>query len=252
MNSKLVIANWKMNGTSASNTQLISDLLPTLTNLSGVRVAICPPAPYLAQLSALLDGTSVVVGAQNLSHMPKGAYTGEVSGTMLVDLGCQYVLIGHSERRSLFGETDELVAEKFEAALQADLIPVLCVGETIQQRRAGETATVVAGQLQAVLERVGLQQLAKGVIAYEPVWAIGTGETATPDQAQEVHQHIRQLLAKQDPFIARAISILYGGSVKADNAAELFAQKDIDGGLIGGASLDALSFAAICRAAQPK
>lgn len=251
MNSKLVIANWKMNGTSASNTQLISDLLPILTNLSGVRVAICPPAPYLAQLTTLLASTSIAVGAQNLSQMPDGAFTGEVSGTMLVDLGCQYVLVGHSERRSLYGETDELVAEKFGAALQADLIPVLCVGETIQQRRAGDTATVVAGQLQAVLDQVGIGQLARGVIAYEPVWAIGTGETATPDQAQEVHQHIRQLLAEQDPFIAGAISILYGGSVKAENAAELFAQKDIDGGLIGGASLDALSFAAICRAAQP-
>ena len=246
---KLVIANWKMHGTHAGNARLIDALLPSLPPMPGVQVAICPPMPYLAQLAGLLSRTGISLGAQNISERAEGAFTGEVSGQMLADLGCGYALVGHSERRSLYGETDAQVAMKFEAALRAGLTPVLCLGETIHQRRAGNTNAVIGSQLKAVLEQVGMAQLAKGVIAYEPVWAIGTGETASPAQAQAVHAHIRQLLAAQPPATAARIRLLYGGSVKAENAAQLFAQKDIDGGLIGGASLDADAFAAICRAA---
>ncbi|MNB71399.1 Bifunctional PGK/TIM [compost metagenome] len=250
MNNKLVIANWKMNGSNSANAQLLSALLAAISDFSRVDVAVCPSYPYLAQVAELLANTSVDLGAQNVCQIETGAYTGEVGAGMLQDLGCRFVLVGHSERRAFFGESDSLVAEKFDAVLNAGLVPVLCVGETLEQRRIGITQAVVAGQLQAVLQRVGIERLATGVIAYEPVWAIGTGETATPEQAQEVHQHIRSLLAELDPLVAGSISILYGGSVKPDNAEELFAQQDIDGGLVGGASLDAVSFAAICRAAQ--
>lgn len=250
MNNKLVIANWKMHGHQAANARLIGGLLPTLERLDSVQVAICPPTPYLAQVSELLADTAVAIGAQNLSERAQGAYTGEVSGQMLADLGCRYVLVGHSERRSLFGETDAQVAMKFEAALAAGLTPVLCLGESIHQRRAGNTNAVVGSQLKAVLDQVGIEQLAKGVIAYEPVWAIGTGVSASPEQAQQAHLHIRQLLAAHAPALASRIALLYGGSVNATNAAELFAQHDIDGGLIGGASLDATCFSAICQAAD--
>lgn len=250
MNQKLVIANWKMHGTRAVNARLISGLLPALQGLEGVQIAICPPLPYLTQVSDLLGDTPVALGAQNLSERTQGAFTGEVSGEMLADLGCNYALVGHSERRSLYGETDALVAMKFEAALRANLRPVLCLGETIHQRRAGNTNAVIGTQLRAVLQQVGIAQLAQGVIAYEPVWAIGTGETASPAQAQAVHRYIRQLLAEHDPVAAARIPLLYGGSVKADNAAQLFEQADIDGGLIGGASLDPAAFSAICKAAQ--
>lgn len=249
MNKKLVIANWKMHGTQAANARLIEGLLPMLQGLDAVQVAICPPTPYLAQLTGLLADTGLAVGAQNLNERAQGAYTGEVSGQMLADLGCDYALVGHSERRSLFGESDAQVAMKFEAALAAGLTPVLCLGESIHQRRAGNTNAVIGSQLKAVLDQVGIEQLAKGVIAYEPVWAIGTGASASPEQAQQVHRHIRQLLAARDPELAPRIALLYGGSVNADNAAELFAQQDIDGGLIGGASLDVASFSAICQAA---
>ncbi|MGE8049787.1 triose-phosphate isomerase [Pseudomonas monteilii] len=250
MNEKLVIANWKMHGVRAVNAQLINDLLPVLHGLDAVQVAICPPLPYLFQIADLLEDSSVAMGAQNISERAEGAFTGEVSGQMLADLNCKYVLVGHSERRSLYGETDALVAMKFEAALQAGLTPVLCLGETIHQRRAGNTTAVIGAQLRAVLQQVGIQQLAHGVIAYEPVWAIGTGETASPAQAQAVHHYIRQLLSSHDPVAAAGIPLLYGGSVKADNASQLFEQADIDGGLIGGASLDAAAFGAICKAAQ--
>ncbi|KIY41261.1 triosephosphate isomerase [Pseudomonas sp. 10-1B] len=250
MNEKIVIANWKMHGTRVSNHKLINDLLPALQGMDGVKVAICPPMPYLAQLADLLGDTTIALGAQNISERAQGAFTGEVSGQMLADLGCGYALVGHSERRSLYGETDAQVAMKFEAALRAGLIPVLCLGETIYQRRAGNTNAVIGSQLKAVLEQVGIEQLAKGVIAYEPVWAIGTGETASPEQAQAVHQHIRHSLAAKNPRLAARMPLLYGGSVKAENAAQLFAQKDIDGGLIGGASLDADAFGTICQAAR--
>lgn len=250
MKRKLVIGNWKMHGSRAANAQLLAALKPGLSALSGVAVALCPPYPYLAQVAELLAGSTVKLGAQSLSRFDQGAHTGEVSGQMLREFGCQYVLVGHSERRSLHGEDDRLVAEKFAAALCADLVPVLCVGESLAQRRNGETEAVITAQIRALLDLIGIQGLAGGVIAYEPVWAIGTGETATPAQAQAVHLHIRCLLAMQDPAVAAAMRILYGGSVKAGNASELFAQADVDGGLIGGASLDAASFAAICAAAQ--
>jgi len=249
MRRKLVIGNWKMNGSLRSNAELLHELLPQLAALEGVEVAVCPPFPYLAQVATLLEGSAVALGAQNLNVVEKGAFTGEVGGGMLRELGCRYVLVGHSERRSLYGECDEVVAEKFASALKAGLVPVLCVGETQAQRRQGKTDQVVSAQLQAVLRRSGIQGLAKGVIAYEPVWAIGTGETASPEQAQTVHRHIRALLGEFDRAQAEVTPILYGGSVKADNAAALFAQPDIDGGLIGGASLEAPAFLDICRAA---
>ncbi|WP_349572743.1 triose-phosphate isomerase [Azotobacter salinestris] len=250
MRGKLVMGNWKMNGSLAANRRLLLELLPPLASLRHVDVAVCPPFPYLAQVGGLLEGSSVALGAQNLHTVETGAFTGEVGGGMLKELGCRFVLVGHSERRSLFGESDELVAEKFAAALAAGLVPVLCVGETLAQRRDGSTETVIAEQLQAVIRRVGGQALLSGVIAYEPVWAIGTGESASPEQAQAVHQHIRAQLGEFDRALAAGMPILYGGSVKADNAAALFEQPDIDGGLIGGASLEAASFLAICQAAQ--
>ncbi|MDV7210966.1 triose-phosphate isomerase [Azotobacter beijerinckii] len=249
MSGKRVIGNWKMNGSLDANRRLLQELLPPLAALTGVEVAVCPPFPYLAQVGALLEGSGVALGAQNLHAAEKGAFTGEVGAGMLKELGCRYVLVGHSERRSLFGESDELVAEKFEAALAAGLLPVLCVGETLAQRRDGSTEAVIAAQVRAVLQRVGIAGIATGVVAYEPVWAIGTGETASPEQAQAVHRQIRTLLGEADRELAAATSLLYGGSVKADNAAALFAQPDIDGGLIGGASLEAASFLAICQAA---
>ncbi|MNH03039.1 Triosephosphate isomerase [compost metagenome] len=250
VSARLVIANWKMHGSRAHNTSLISNLLPALHGIEGVQIAICPPLPYVTQVHDSLNDTPLAVGAQNLSERTQGAFTGEVSGAMLADLGCIFALVGHSERRSLYGETDALVAMKFEAALRAKLVPVLCVGETIHQRRAGNTNAVIGAQLRAVLQQVGIAQLAQGVIAYEPVWAIGTGETASPAQAQAVHSYIRKQLAAHDAAAAARIPLLYGGSVNAANAAQLFEQSDIDGGLIGGASLDAAAFAAICKAAQ--
>ena len=250
MKRKLVIGNWKMNGGRQANAQLLADLLPALRPLDGVEMALCPPYPYLVQVAELLAGSTLKLGAQSLSRFDQGAHTGEVSGQMLREFGCQYVLVGHSERRSLYGEDDLLVAEKFAAALQAGLLPVLCVGESLAQRRNGETEAIISVQIRALLDLIGIQGLTSGVIAYEPVWAIGSGETATPAQAQAVHAHIRDLLAEQEPALAAATPIIYGGSVKADNAGALFAQADIDGGLIGGASLDAAAFTAICRAAR--
>jgi triosephosphate isomerase len=214
-----------------------------------VSVAVCVPFPYLAQAQSLLAATPVAWGAQNLSEHAQGAFTGEVSASMIADFSCRYVLVGHSERRALYGDSDPVVARKFLAAQQAGLVPVLCVGETLAQRDAGETLPVVSAQLQAVLDCVGVSAFSQAVIAYEPVWAIGTGRTATPEQAQEVHAGIRALLSGLDPVVAGGVQVLYGGSVKAQNAAELFAQPDIDGGLIGGASLVADDFLAICRAA---
>lgn len=247
---KLVIGNWKMNGSSAANASLLRSVLPVISRFEGVEIAICPPYPYLTTVADLLDDSAVSLGAQNLSSQLSGAHTGEVSASMLHDIGCRFVLVGHSERRALYSEDDDLVAKKFATALRAGLIPVLCIGETLAQRQRGETEGIVTTQLGAVLKVVGIQDLAKGVIAYEPIWAIGTGETATPEQAQAVHRHIREWLANEDRAVAEDCRILYGGSVKADNAELLFKQPDIDGGLIGGASLDSMSFAAICWAAQ--
>ncbi|SCZ86199.1 triosephosphate isomerase [Nitrosomonas mobilis] len=246
----LVAGNWKMNGSLEQNQALLTAVVAGIRSLDRVNCAVCVPFPYLAQAQVLLNQTHLAWGAQNLSQYTHGAYTGEVSASMLVDFGVQFVIVGHSERRALFGESDQLVAEKFKTAQTAKLIPILCVGETLTQREANETESVIAGQLEAVIELNGVQALANAVIAYEPVWAIGTGKTATPQQAQDVHVFIRDKIATRDNQIAANVRIIYGGSVKADNARELFAMPDIDGGLIGGASLVADDFVSICKAAQ--
>ncbi len=253
MRKYLVAGNWKMNGTSAANAALLDGILEGLPDVAGagaVGVLVCPPFPYLQAVAAKLAGTGIALGAQTVSEHASGAYTGEVSAGMLRDVGCEYAIVGHSERRALFGETSATVAAKFEAALSAKLLPVLCVGETLEEREAGRTEAVVGEQLGAVLERLGIDAFAGGaVIAYEPVWAIGTGRTATPEQAQDVHRHIRALLAERDAAVAERVQVLYGGSVKGANCAGLMAMPDIDGGLIGGASLQAGEFLAIAAAA---
>lgn len=250
MKSNLVIGNWKMNGNLKANKELLGNIIAGLADTQNLQVAVCPPFPYLSSVGAELKQSNIALGAQNLSTVSAGAFTGETSAPMLSDVGCQYVLVGHSERRSLYGEADDVVAQKFAAALDYGLIPVLCVGETLEQRQAGTTNQVITNQLTAVIKYAGIGKLTLGVIAYEPVWAIGTGETASPEQAQAVHQHIRGVIGSLNKQAASDMHILYGGSVKADNASALFAQPDIDGGLIGGASLDAASFLAICNAAS--
>ena len=249
MRQKLVAGNWKMFGSLKSNLSLLQDVAAGVSGLRGTSVAVCVPFPYLAQAQSVLTGTAVSWGAQNLHEQVQGAFTGEVSAPMLQDFGCRYVLVGHSERRAIYGESDTLVAEKFAAALASGLSPILCVGETLAQREAGKTVEVVAAQIDAVLKRVGVAAFSGAVVAYEPVWAIGTGRTATSAQAQEVHAAIRAQIAAADAQVAEGLQILYGGSVKPGNAEELFAMADIDGGLIGGASLVAADFLAICRAA---
>lgn len=247
MRRKLVIGNWKMNGNRAANATLLSGILAGLNDF-GADCAVCVPAPYLAQCETLLQGSAVAWGGQDLSVHASGAYTGEVSASMLSDFACRYVLCGHSERRAYHHESNELVAQKTRAALAAGLTPVVCVGETLEQREAGATATVIGAQLQAVLEVLENSELIKIVVAYEPVWAIGTGKTATPQIAQEAHALLRAQLAARDTVSAAAIQILYGGSMKPDNAKELLAQPDIDGGLIGGAALKAADFLGIIQA----
>jgi triosephosphate isomerase len=250
MRRKLVAGNWKMHGSLAGNRDLLQSLVQSLGKGGKADCAVCVPYPYLAQTQELLKGTAIAWGAQNLSEHVQGAYTGEVSAAMLNEFGCRYVLVGHSERRSLYGEGNEVVAQKFVAAVKAGLTPILCLGETLEQREGGVTENVVATQLDVVIQAAGLSAFSSAVIAYEPVWAIGTGRTATPEQAQEVHAFIRGRLAHHgDAALAQKTCILYGGSVKAQNAAELFAMADIDGGLIGGASLVAKDFLAICDAA---
>lgn len=248
MQRKLIIGNWKMNGTLAKNETLLKKLTDGVTGMSGMDCAVCVPFPYLAQAQALLRGTPIKYGAQNVHQAEKGAYTGEVSVHMLRDFGCNYVIVGHSERRTLSGESSGLVAEKYASAQKAGLTPILCVGETLEQREANMTETVVGEQLAEVIKVRGVQSFRTAVIAYEPVWAIGTGRTASPEQAQEVHAFIRKKIAGFDEDFGHALCILYGGSVNASNAAELFAMPDINGGLIGGASLVADDFLAICRA----
>lgn len=239
-----------MYGALTQNEALLHAVAGGLAQMQGMDCAVCVPFPYLAQAQQLLRGSSVKWGAQDVHQAEKGAYTGEVAASMLVDFGCHYVIVGHSERRSLYGETSRLVAEKFAAAQKSGLVPILCVGETLAQREDGTTEAVVAEQMDAVIGLAGVQSLRNAVIAYEPVWAIGTGKTATPEQAQAVHAFIRQRVAGHDEQVAQGLCILYGGSVKASNAVELFAKPDIDGGLIGGASLVAEDFLAICRAGQ--
>ncbi len=242
MIKKLVAGNWKMNGGLAANEALLAALRP----VSGVDVALCVPHPYLAQLQRRPPGFEL--GAQDVSEFAAGAYTGEVSAAMLADFGCRYVIVGHSERRALFGEDDATVARKACAALSGGLVPIVCVGETLDEREAGEALAVITRQLAAVVEVLGKEGLSRSVLAYEPVWAIGTGRSATAEQAEEVHAAIRAWLVEQG-VDATGVRILYGGSVKPDNAMELFAMPNVDGGLIGGASLVAGDFMAICRAA---
>lgn len=248
MRRKLVAGNWKMHGSRAENAPLIDAILAS-SQLERIDCLICPPFVYLAEIAGLLRGSAVKLGAQDLCAESQGAYTGEVSAGMLRDVGCRYVIVGHSERRALYGEDDVLVARKFAAALAQGLTPILCMGELLAEREAGRTEQVVGRQLDAVVALTGIAAFGGAVIAYEPVWAIGTGRTASPQQAQEVHEFIRQRLALQDAKIADALPILYGGSVKTGNARELFAQRDVDGGLIGGASLKAEEFLSIVMAA---
>lgn len=249
MRSFLIAGNWKMNGDSAQNRELVSGISAGHEPAEGVDVLVCPPFPYIAPVVGLVADAGISVGAQTLSENSNGAFTGEVSASMLRDLGATFVIVGHSERRTLYAETDDAVAAKFQAAQAAGIVPILCVGETLEEREAGETEAVIGRQLAAIVNAAGVGALANAVIAYEPVWAIGTGMTATPEQAQDVHKHIRSLLAKDDEQVADGVQILYGGSMKGENAAGLLGMPDIDGGLIGGASLKAEDFLAIVRAA---
>ena len=249
MRKILLAGNWKMNGDKAMIDRLLKDLLTGLAGPERVEMAVFPPFPYLQHTQKILQGTSIAWGGQTLNPAAQGAHTGEVCASMLRDFGCRYVLVGHSERRTLHGESDTEVALRFEAAQKGGLEPVLCVGETLAERERGETRQVVTRQVNAVLDRCGIDSFAAATIAYEPVWAIGSGKTASPDQAQEIHEFIRDKLRVRDDTIAAQIRILYGGSVNGGNAADLFARKDIDGGLVGGASLKAEDFLAIRDAA---
>ena len=248
MRRKLVAGNWKMNGSRASATELARAI--AAQPQANVDVAVFPPFVYLAELIWQHAKSGIAFGAQDVSEHVQGAYTGEVAAAMIRDIGATHALVGHSERRQYHAESNERVAAKFAQALATGLVPVLCVGEMLEQRDAGRTEEVVAAQLDAVLKRSGVDAFAKALIAYEPVWAIGTGRTATPEQAQAVHAFIRGRLAREDATISGSVRVLYGGSVRPDNAAGLFAQPDIDGGLIGGASLVAADFLAICAAAH--
>lgn len=249
MRRKLIAGNWKMNGSSTANDVLLTSLKAELGQ-SACDVAVCAPAPYLAQCQAILSGSPIAWGAQDVSVHESGAYTGEVSGAMLADFGCSYVIVGHSERRTYHGETDQVVAQKTMSALKAGLAPIVCVGETLAERESGQTDAVVGRQIDAVLAAMNSQDVGRIVVAYEPVWAIGTGKTATPQMAQEVHAMLRARLAEKSASAGSGVQILYGGSMKPDNAKELLAMADIDGGLIGGASLKAADFLAIIRAAS--
>ncbi len=246
----LVAGNWKMNGSRAESAALATAIKQGIGATSQAEVAVCPPFILIPLVAEKLNGSPIVWGGQNLSVHKSGAYTGEVSGPMLKDYACTYVIVGHSERRTFYGDTDALVAEKYGAAQAVGLLPILCIGETLQEREANQTEAVVARQLDAVVNKHGIGSFKNAVIAYEPVWAIGTGKTASPQQAQDVHRFIRERLAAKDKTVAENVRILYGGSMKGSNAKELLAQADIDGGLIGGASLQAEEFLTICRAAD--
>ena len=250
MRRKFVAGNWKMHGSLAQNAGLLDAVRSGMGQIRNVDCAVCVPFPYLSQAQQKLAGSAVKWGAQDVHQLDEGAYTGEVSAAMLRDFGCGFVIVGHSERRAYYSESSQLVAEKFLAAQHAGITPILCVGETLEQRENGITEAVVAQQLDALIQLGGVDALRNAVMAYEPVWAIGTGKTASSAQAQAVHAFIRQRVASHDVQIASGLCILYGGSVKANNAAELFAMPDIDGGLIGGASLVADEFLAICRAGR--
>lgn len=245
----LIAGNWKMNGSKSASAELVQALAAGIRG-SAAEMLVCPPSVYLDMTRQWIGSAPIALGAQNLASVEgSGAYTGEISGAMLADIGCQYVIIGHSERRTLYGESDEIVVDKFRVAQAAGLTPILCVGENLEQREAGTTDSVVSRQVNAVIDALGVGVFSGAVIAYEPIWAIGTGKTASPDQAQAVHAMIRGLIAGQDAIIAAALRVLYGGSVKGSNAGDLLSQQDIDGGLVGGASLDAADFLAIYEAA---
>ncbi len=252
MRRPLVAGNWKMNGSRASNTALLSDLERRLKPQWPIDIAVFPPYVYLPDAVRMLDEGAMAVGAQDVCAESAGAFTGEVSAAMLKDVGCTMVIVGHSERRHWYHEDDAMVARKFAAAVVAGLTPVLCLGETLEEREAHKTEAVIARQLDAVIALNGVERLTGAVIAYEPVWAIGTGRTASPEQAQAVHEFIRRRVAAQDDRIAGRTRILYGGSVKAGNAADLFAMPDVDGGLVGGASLSVDEFYEICAAAAAR
>ena len=248
MRKPLIAGNWKMNGSRASVKELLAGIKAGMSEVQDAEVAVCPPYLYIPQAQAELTGTAIRWGGQSLSMEGSGAFTGEIAASMLLDFGCTYVILGHSERRTLYGENDAIVARKFAVARAAGLAPILCIGETLEERERGVTEEVVSRQVDAVINLEGVRALADAVIAYEPVWAIGTGVTATPEQAQAVHAFIRKRIAEHDVDVADNLRILYGGSMKPDNAVELMANPDIDGGLIGGASLKAGDFLAICRA----
>ncbi|MEJ2141445.1 MAG: triose-phosphate isomerase [Gammaproteobacteria bacterium] len=249
MRQPIIAGNWKMNGSRESIKALLDGIKAGIGEVKSAEVAVCAPFVYLADVQAQLEGSPIAWGAQNVSKEASGAFTGEIATSMLKDFGCTYVIVGHSERRTLYGETDELVAEKFEVVRQAGLKPILCIGETLEEREKGVTNDVCARQINAVISQSGVESLAEGVIAYEPVWAIGTGKTATPEMAQETHAAIRKMIADHSADVAAKVRIQYGGSMNAGNAADLLAMEDIDGGLIGGASLKAEDFLAICKAA---
>jgi len=247
MRKTIVAGNWKMNASKESVNSLIGGILSGMSGVSS-EVIVCVPFPYLSQVEALISNSSLMLGAQNLNVNPKGAFTGEVSADMIKDFRAQHVIVGHSERRSLYGESSTIVAEKTKAAIGAGLIPLLCVGESLEERESGNTEVVVAEQLTAVINLLGIEAFEDIIIAYEPVWAIGTGLTALPEQAQAVHLFIRGLLSDSSESIAQKTPILYGGSMNAGNAADLISCTDIDGGLIGGAALKAEDFLQICKA----
>jgi triosephosphate isomerase (TIM) len=249
MRRKLVAGNWKMNGSRAANASLVAPLVAAAAELA-CDVLVCPPAVYLTDVVAAAAGSRLAVGAQNLCAEPPGAFTGEIAAAMLRDVGVTHVLVGHSERRALYGETDEVVARKFLAAQAAGLIPILCVGETLDEREADATESVVGRQAGAVIDAAGIEAFRSAIVAYEPVWAIGTGRTASPEQAQAVHRYIRDLFVEKDAIVGDQLRLLYGGSVKAANATDLFGMPDVDGGLVGGASLKADEFLGICAAAR--
>jgi len=250
MRQPLVAGNWKMNGSLDSITALVEGLKAGLDSVMTAEMAVCPPFVYIPTVATLIGDASISLGAQDVNDQEAGAHTGEVAPNMLTDVGCKYAIVGHSERRSIYGESDNVTASKFAAARKAGLVPILCVGELLEERELGITEEVVARQLDAVIDLEGVGALADAVIAYEPVWAIGTGKTASPDQAQDVHAFIRGKLASLDSNVADKVRILYGGSMNAGNAAELLSMTDIDGGLIGGASLKAADFLAIGAAAN--
>lgn len=257
MRKPLVAGNWKMNGSSAKNNALLDGILASADSFPSIDVALFPPSVYLQQVQQRLEGSGMAWGTQNVSSYPKGAYTGEISASMLNDFNCKYVLIGHSERRSLYAELDldqlildRIIAEKYVMAVSEGVTPIICIGESPEEHAAGKTEEVITRHLDIVIEHRGVEPLSQTVLVYEPVWAIGTGRSATPEWAQEVHQLMRERVARHDKKIAQDIRILYGGSVKGNNAGPLFSMPDVDGGLIGGASLDPEQFVTICQAAE--